>query len=77
MSAATPDAQAILDIGLAPFTVLGAGITFWTGLLGLLSMLTGGNQDAVGAAVDRGTAIGFFVAGPFALYAFVVALTSV
>jgi hypothetical protein len=77
IAAAAVDPQTVIDVGLAPFTVLGAGVSFWSGLLGFLSMLTGGDKAAVSAAVDRGVALGFLFAGPFAVYTFGVALTSI
>jgi hypothetical protein len=70
------DPQRVIEVGLAPVTVLLAGTGFWSGLLGALAMMTGGSRDDVSAAVDRGIAVGFFLAGPLAVFAFAVALTS-
>jgi hypothetical protein len=70
------DPQRVIEVGLAPVTVLLAGTGFWSGLLAMLSWFTGGTPANIGAAVDRGVALGFFFASPFAVLTFLVALTS-
>ena len=67
--------QDVIDVLLAPFATLGAGISFVSGSLALATMVTGGTAQEVSLAVDRGVAIGFLFAAPFALLFLIVALT--
>jgi hypothetical protein len=77
LAAATGNAepQEVIDILLAPFATRGAGITFTSGSLGIATMATGGTGQDISVAVDRGVAIGFLFAAPFAMLFLVVGLT--
>jgi hypothetical protein len=71
VAAITP--QALTDVLLAPFTVLGSTATFGSGALGAAALVTGRTRD-LSTYVNYGLAVGFMVGAPLALPVLVAGL---
>lgn len=65
--------QGLVDVLLAPFTVLGTSATFGSGLLAAVALLS---DQQLARNVDYGLAVGFIIGAPFALPALVAGLSS-
>ena len=74
MTEITP--QGVLDVLLAPFTVLATGLSCTSGAFAVGGLARGVGREELSRLVDTGVAVGFLIFLPLAVYTFGLGLFS-